>query len=940
MAKNCKFATNLDMLRVRNLTTLVLSLLSLVFSVAFALTPPVFSRSEILWTPNSNEKGGVFELSRGWPETIAATTSCSYLRDATPGLILDTGGLRLLSAVDSLLLEVESAPGKLEVILPAKGDCQVEVGFSSKRAEAYISIDGRIEFLTLGQESFPRVTQLTASVDQPLTIQEVKITTRPTGIEDVRTRAMWGIYSILFIVGAILLSTRIKKSSKKEFNERKSRTHIVDALVVVFVMSAAILIPPAVDDGWVLARVDAFEGRGVFGNYYWNSDAWLPQGYSNEVVFYILRGLGLDFIHLRILVAFMVIGTWLVLRRGVIEPVAGREKWIVFPAAGMFISFSCVYLITLRSEPFVALFVGLTFAALVNYRAANSRMALGIGTFSAGMSLSLHQTGVLALVPWFVMLTFALRTTTSSHDYRINQFTAIIIGFSASILIVFLPFDAKTLMDSLNDFQSSDTHSGGIFSEIVRYRELLYVGGPFFFPVAILVVVIFLGSFRMGNLNSTQRVLWVTSLSSLALLFLTGSKWVWHLGVYAVPATVLIALLMAKTSDFRRRLYGNQLYCLFLPIVLYSIGSVFELFGTWGVLSQGSKNWQEFMVATRPSTMYPSWILLIAALGFFGFFVDKKIENKKLQQSAVVILTTLLVLPISINMVFLQKESKNDLIWSAAKQNWLDLIGTTTECGALTSSNFISTARSLPIEGTVAPIENRLSSEAHPALPGIFQAPFDGMQTWGTWFSEFETPSITDNESPNDHNTGQFVTPKFTLQGDESIGVWTTRGGPTSQSSEIVFFAVDGSVILRSPLIFSTQVAPFDLAWHLNKVDVPEMAVSTYIQIDDDSKAAGGWSAVSSPSKITEISSSKTFYKKSSFTGPFERTMFPCLELKSPTKGYWPEVEMVTENASTWQARKYVDYTLTQIGCASKNTTCVYRITYPTAKVKVVSKNE
>lgn len=209
----------------------------------------------------------MLELTRGWPETIKATTTCSNLRDATPGLVLDTGGLRLLSAMDSLLLEVGSAPEKLEVILPAKGDCQVEVGFSSKRAKAYISIDGKIKFLKLGQESFPRVTQLKASVDRPSTIQEVRITTRPTGIEDVRTRAMWGICSILFTVGSILLSTRIKKSSKKEFDEKKSRIHIVDALVVPFVISAAILIPPAEDEGWVLARVDAFEGRGVFGNY-------------------------------------------------------------------------------------------------------------------------------------------------------------------------------------------------------------------------------------------------------------------------------------------------------------------------------------------------------------------------------------------------------------------------------------------------------------------------------------------------------------------------------------------------------------------------------------------------------------------------------------------------------------------------------------------------
>jgi hypothetical protein len=940
MAKWCKFATKVEMPQLRNLTTLALSIMSLFFSVAFALTPPDFSRSEILWKPNSSEKGGVFELTRGWPETLAATTTCSNLRDSTPGLVLDTGGLRLFSAIDSLLLEVGSAPGKLEVILPTTGDCQVEIGFSGKKAKAYISVDGKAEFLKLGQESFPKVTQLKTSVDRPSTIQEVRIITRPTGIDDVRMRAILGMYSILFAIGAMLLSAGIKKSNKKEFVKKKSRIHIADAIVVPFVFIAAILIPPAEDDGWVLARVDAFKGRGVFGNYYWNSDAWLPQGYSNELVFSLLRGLGLDFIHLRIFVALIVIATWLVLRRGVIEPLVGREKSIVFPAAGMFISFACVYLITLRSEPFVALFVGITFAALVNYCVTKSSLALGIGTFAAGMSLSLHQTGIMAVVPWLVMLSFALRMSTSSQNYRSNQLVAIIIGISTSILIMFLPFDANTLIGSLNDFHSSDSHSGGIFAEISRFRLLLNVASPYFFPVAILVIVIFLGSYRIGNMNSNQRVLWITALSSMSALLLTGSKWVWHLGVYAVPATVLIALLMSKNSDFRRRLDGNHLYVLLLPMALYLMGTLLEQFGTWGVLSQGSQDWQEFVVAIKPSTQYLLWLLLIAAFAFFGFVVDKRVENRTLQQCAAILITSLLVLPIAINMVFLQKESRNDLIWSAAQQNWLDLTDVKTECGALSSSNFISSARSMPIEGKVVTINNELSLGAHPALPGIFEAPFDGMPTWGSWFSKTETTNIPANESPNDHNNGQFVTPNFTLGSDATIGVWTSRGGNTSQSSEIVFLAIDGSVLARIPLLFSTQAPPFDLAWHLNKVDVPKQAVSTYIQIDDSSTAIGGWSAVTSPSKITEISSSETFYEKSSFTGPFERTMFPCLELKSPTEGYWPEVELVTANASTWEARKYVDFTLTQIGCANRNSACVYKVTYPTAKVEVVSTSE
>jgi hypothetical protein len=936
VAKASSISKERELHNTKNLPELALSILALAFSIAFALTPPDFSRAEITWAPAAGDEGGVFQLTRGWPESLRASTTCEAIKTGKQGLILDAGGLKFHSSSESILFEVEDVAGQQTVNLPT-GDCKVDLGFSSEKKIVYVSIDGLEHSIAVEQQFFPKITKLETPLDQPSILQDVKILTRPTGIHGLGLRGLWGSTALLAIGAALLVFLRRQKKSFERVSASMHRFHFSDAFVAVFVVGTAFLIPPAEDDGWILTIVDAYEGRNVFGNYYWANDALSPQGSLNMLAFHLLRILGFEVVHLRLFVALIVIATWLVLRRGVLQPSVGQSNWVIIPSAGLFLSFAGSYLMTLRPEPFVTLFVAITFATLLKYQNSASSIALGVGTLSAGIAFSLHQSGMVALVPWLAMAVLAWKKLKTSTGLTTNsQLASLGLGFAGSCLVLFLPFELKTLIDNLAEYSLLQSHSNGIFGEISRYRNLLNVAGPFFFPVAALMLFIAFGSFRFSNMNSEQRKLWAVALLSMAGLFISGSKWVWHFGVYAVPGTILLALVIAQATKSHPVLGTQRQFSILLPALLFLVGVVFEQFGTWGALAWHSPIWQVFEALIRPSNAFILWVTAIALLAVLGYQLDNRFAESRSRLTAGILLASLLMFPILTTMAFLLVESTIPGKWTAAQQNRSSLFGD-DECGALGSSTFVESAKPLPILDSSTESASSLTPSGHPSLEGVSQGPLVGVPTWGTWSSPMERTVVPDVESPNDHRFGKFVTPKFNLANQDHIGIWSTTGGGAHQNSEVIFLGENDEVISSTTLKNSTYSAPFDRVWHLNRLQIPELAVSTYVEIQDHSTAEGGWAAVSSPSELGEISARELLVGKSSFTGPFERTTYPCLELKPPLDGFWNQVEFVTPNASTWEARKYVGLTLTQIGCAAESPACIFRVQYPQAQVSVTS---
>jgi hypothetical protein len=912
---------------------LLVAFLALGFSLAFAVIPPDFSRSQISWEPAKGDEGGVFQLSRGWPESLTASTSCEQVRAGERGLILDTGGLKFLSTGYSIVAELEGLGERHEVILPL-AECQLEMGFSSHQKTVYVSVNGLARSISVEQPFFPKVTRLQTPLSQPLVIQKVDILTRPTGIQAIGSRGIFALIATLLIVWSLFDFLRKSKPNPVKRMKSIRQVRALDWLVAIFVSGTAFLTPPAVDDGWVLASVDAFQGRGVFSNYYWVNDAFYPQGYMNQIAFLLLRAIGLEEIHLRLFVALIVIATWVVLTRGVIEPAAGRSNWVLVPAAGLYLSFAGSYLMTLRPEPFVSLCVAITFAALVKYKTSASSLSLAIGTVSCGIGVSLHQSGLVSILPWFATIFLAWKSNKAKSHARGNQMAALILGIAVSGLVVFLPFDILTVIDNLAEFSSWALHSNGLFGEASRYRKLLNVAGPFFFPVAAVILIIVLGAYKFHDMKLNQKGLWAVTLLSMAGLFLTGSKWVWHFGAYAVPGTILLALLISQLTKVHPSWSRSRIYSVLLPALLFLIGIVFEQFDTWGALAWHSHIWQVFQGLIRPSNIFIPWVIALVLSAILGHYLDKRLGENRIRLTAGFVVASLLIFPILTTMSILLLDATTSNKWTAARQNWFSFIGT-DECGALSSSTFVESARPLAVLDSPAKFGTSLTRGGHPALEGLSRGPLAYLQTWGTWDNPSHATMVPDSESLKDHNFGKFVTPRFSVGDEDQLGVWSTTGGGGNQDSEIVFLGQDDELIGRVSLENSPYSAPFDRVWHLNKVQVPEMAVSTYLEVHDRSTVDGGWSALSGPSELVEMSAQELLAGRGAFSGPYEGTAYPCLELKSPLDGYWTEVEFVTLNASLWDARKYVGLTLTQIGCAAQNSACLFRVEYPEADVRV-----
>ncbi|PWW22920.1 EmbC-like arabinotransferase in arabinogalactan biosynthesis [Geodermatophilus normandii] len=564
------------------LAILVTALIALFCAAALPLAPVSMSMPTVSWPQDPTQPVSTsLQLTAEQPLAVDVRFSCAAL-DSVAG-----GDGRLLSTVlpnrptedNGLQVRVEDG----SVLVRSNGTEIYRGPLSSGACEYALTMDGDSTRLSLdGQEvaqlgrALPDVDVLATSFtglpggsadDLSVSIRvDDQFSTSPTAVK-------WVLTAILLVsaIACLVLLTRwdrrrraLRPGAVRPDTGRLPwyrHLSIVDAGVVALLLVWLFIAPMTDDDGYYAAMARASMDNGYVGNYY----QLYNQGYTPFTWFYQLLGywdqLGHAPVLLRIpsLVAGLL--TWAVARAllnsiGLPRLRSRMQRFTATAVAALVFAMAWLpYCLGVRPESIVALLAVLVFGAVVVARRRDSLAWFAVALLIAGIAVTCHPTGLVALTPWLLSIPQIWRLVRSSSLWRTLARAA---GVIAPAALAAIP---GFLDGSLNDFK----RSGEIFDvnpnaewydEWLRYQFLLSDGpmGAYAKRITVLLSIVCLLWFVVLQLSSGGRVKrawpplvalagWSYGLS-LLMFWIAPSKWTHHFGAVSGLSTVFVTAVL------------------------------------------------------------------------------------------------------------------------------------------------------------------------------------------------------------------------------------------------------------------------------------------------------------------------------------------------------------------------------------------------------------
>lgn len=900
--------------RTRVGTALVL--LSAVLAVVFAFIPAQFNSSTISWRPDSGAASGAMQLTRGAPERIVVETSCDLARKqgGPESVLLDTGSLSI-SVTDQRVRAGTTSDGPFaEATLPA-GSCAVRAAYSLESSLLTLSIDGTEDAVEVAPPTIYRLYTTT-----PPSISRVTIETQETGLAASWPRWVVGFTAIgALLAGALLLRLPTRRQRARTSGGASSfiaKFSLVDGFVLVSVTALSLITPPLIDDGWIINRSDALRDRWWFGELYDASDAWLPQGSLHELVLTSLQAAGLDLALLRLVIALQLAVTWILLRRAVLVPAIGEASSRWAAAAATYVAFAGAWLITVRQEPLVVLFATISLAVAVSHERSTKPGWVFVGLFAAGLALSTHQTGWVAVAPAGMIVWSIWGEFRRDRRSDLRLLVAVIAAGTAVVVATFAAADVRTVLEGIREF-SKGQHSAGVLDEATRYVRVLGSSGARVSTLFLLMLWCLAGSLGINAADERSKRLWVLSMLWLAGLLLTSSKWEWHFGVYAIPAACLAALTGVELNREDRRSGLGTGAVLPMGVLVAGIGMTYA--GAWNLRDLSSPTWGDLSNLLLGSDHRVYWYAAAFLTFVLGLVADRR--HGRWRRPATAALSLCILFPIGASAAWLIADAVKPG-WSPVETN-LHQVSSDAACGALDGVQVDAEVTALSRQS--APVTDEpLVSEAFPRIERISSGPLGGqLPTWGTWAPE------KDGSSP-DARTGLFRSPTFGLDGARDITVWSAFGSADQLWARVVFTDASGGEE-------ATNIPPNATPqWSILQLAVPDGAREVRIEVDDQNTGFGGWLAVSTPAVAADTTASAVMRGATGYVDPLVASQVPCLDLPDLSQGYWRHVDYLTSDGRAFALANVRDLTVTEVACRPY-VLCLQKLDYPMAEVSVTT---
>lgn len=908
-----------------------LAVMTLVFALLFVFTPPEMHSSSIYWRNLPSDSMGALRLTREVPEVLSITLKRIPPNESSQPL-LDLGGLRIEETDQGLTVitrrQLQDEWSDVFLINSESSAAKQTLQFNFVKHQVCSMVSNESRCRQIDRLPTPVITKVETTDSTTHRVDELVIETLPTGVKKQGLRALWGCVAILLLA----LFSIIRNGGKifpylKKFQKFRPQFSRLDGAVFVSLLLIALLSPTYYDDGWVLQRVDSYTQKGVFGNYYDNGDAWLPQGFWIEQLFSIIRQLGGELVHLRLVVVVAVFFAWLLLKRTLETISETSSKTAQNIMAAVLLMFSISWLMTIRAEPFVVLSLSAAYYSSVLFLIQRKMLWFQSSLILFAFCISLHQTGLVAIGALSIVLFALYEEKKGNQSFHKHEFIhANLTAITVSLLLLFPNFDVRTLLFNYDLFQQHTAY-GNPLNELVRYQALLtQTPGLRVFSIGFLFIVMFASAMRFESLTKNQVILYISTLVTVFGLIGTSSKWPWHFGVYAVPACLLSGLLFVSDKKIiRKGRFELSILVICLFLLLASTLSITNPFNTPDLVYS---NWGEFANTFGSNNHSLVWGLLLLSIIVLGVFNCLRIDPW-IYRSILTSITFLILTSPVLTLFWLATDARRSDGWSMPKQLLAGLTRPSEECGSLSGSSFILDADEL--EGAPAlPSQRRLlQKNAVPSLDGFSGGPFGYQDVYGTWFNKksLQSEVVPGSYYGQDITTGRFYSERKKINGTTKVVVWSVAGSSANMSARILFYDAAMALISSKPITNSTTKL-----WALNEFDVPQSAVYVVSEVTDDSKEYGGWFGLTSVLRPTYATANALLKSQSAFAGPVELIRAPCLKPPINSQGVNEKVSYLISDTGHWNWADLPLLTITQIGCAdSFPYSCLLHLDYKAA---------
>jgi hypothetical protein len=492
--------------------------------------------------------------------------------------------------------------------------------------------------------------------------------------------------ALLLAAALTLIFTPWRWHPYRSLRYRPGRPSAQDVVAAAVTAVWWILAPLQDDDGWVRARQTNSLVSGGFSNYYehWGADLPLATGYE-WLQHFVMTGTDSLGLHRLPSVAF-VLATWFIARWCLVELIGRRPSradvvWWV--AAAAFAVAATAFGMTLRPEPAIALLVVAILACCVRYLQSPSVEPLLIAVLLAGVALTIHPSGAVALAPLAVCTRRVVGDARRRAGMTVLRIALLVsMGAAWTALLAVLDSDLSTRDENIRLIQTGAGHSKGLLQETERYDRLWQWGASplrreFVAFLLILAVVALVGWRRKRDLS--ERLPSASIAVGLVLLAFAPSKWIWHFGVFTGLAVVAIGL---ESDRFDRGHISARTRWVAASVVLAVSLVAASHVEPWGPLDGSRLNWHAIPYLELTGTMVLISLLLVRLLG-----------KKPIRRPEAIVLIAAAGALVGMTATALAADATISKDWTAARQVLSSVTGGET-CG-VTDGIRIPAARSL-----------------------------------------------------------------------------------------------------------------------------------------------------------------------------------------------------------------------------------------------------
>lgn len=594
----------------RALVITLLAVLSGLSTIAFVLAPVQEHTATYSWSSGADGVAAALPLVPYQPMALELTVPCSSLLAGPDGAVLssyplsapNSSGLLLAKLDGSLTVTSNGMTVAERLAIPAQ--C-TRIALSFTPRASTISVDGASSVQLTGDHRPQLVGFYTtlAPRDGPsaTTTADTRFDSSPSVL-----KYLLGAAAIVFFVMAVVGVRRLDRAGRTRLlpytRPDAWLPRISDAVVAVALFGWAVIGPSTVDDGYIMGILRGRGPAGFVGNYSrWFNAPEAPFGWFYEP-YALWSDVSREPVWMRMPSVLIGVASWLVLSR-LIAPrlfrtgrLPHRSRLVVPSAlAAAFLVWWLPYNSGVRPEPLIAFGTALTFVWVDRARVTRTVLPLCLAALTAGLTLGVGPTGVIAFAPFIVMLAPLLRWLRTVPAVLVMGGAAAVLASLGLALVVMCADQSLAALLAGNHAHTEIGVNLPWQQELVRYNSLLdqsFIEGSLFrrLPVlatgagAALVLLVLLRDRSLPGLNRrTGYFLTLTLLLSFPLIAFTPTKWTHHFGAFAVLGAAVLAAAVQTTRVSAHRSPTRR------ALIYAGVGAVsgLTLYGenTWWTLS-------------------------------------------------------------------------------------------------------------------------------------------------------------------------------------------------------------------------------------------------------------------------------------------------------------------------------------------------------------------